>query len=74
MEKAYANGPGGKDLQDTLERVLNKGILLDRSLGGRSGVDLKRNKAHIVAELDEESSFEKSKKRDEPAARTVITH
>lgn len=74
MEKAYVNEPGGKNLQDTLERVLDKGILLDRSLRRGGGIDLRRNKAHVVAEIDEESGPEMSKERDEVDARRPFTH
>jgi hypothetical protein len=66
MQKVYGYGPDRKDLQDTLDHVLDKGIVLDASLRYSAGIDLVRNNAHLVAEPDDEESFEGGQKQDNP--------
>jgi Gas vesicle protein len=66
MQKVYGYEPDGKNLQDTLDRVLDKGIVLDASLRYAASIDLVRTNTHLVAEPDDEDDFEGNQKQDDP--------
>lgn len=61
----YRNQPERKNLQDTIDRVMGKGIVLDENLRSAAiGIDLSGSHAHLIAELDEHSSALKGTEHD----------
>ena len=65
MQKVYGYGPNGKNLQDIIDRVLYKGILLDAALRREATkVGLVNSDGHVSIEIDE--SYEANPERRNP--------